>query len=83
MILIKNILPQFILEKQRKDRVYFNVDELKHAKGKSKEARIRGLIARYKAGTIFHRRSDTALQVELLQFPKGRGEKLRHFIHRL
>jgi hypothetical protein len=67
-------LPKFILEKQRKDRVYFNVDELKHAKGKSKEARIRGLIARYKAGTIFHRRSDTALQVELLQFPKGRHD---------
>lgn len=67
-------LPKFIMEKQRKDRVFFNVDELKHTKGKSKEARIRGLIARYKAGVIFHRRSDKDLETELLQFPKGRHD---------
>lgn len=67
-------LPQFILEEQRKTQTYFNVEELKHSSRATKDSRISGLIPRYKSGVIFHRREDVDLEMELLQYPKGRHE---------
>ena len=47
-----------------------NVVELKH-RGRKKEARIRALIPRYEAGTIFHIGSRCeALEEQLIRFPK-------------
>lgn len=67
-------LPQFIVEEQRRRQQFFSVDELKQAKSTSKEARIRGLIPLYRAGMIFHRRSDDELERELLEFPYGKHD---------
>jgi predicted phage terminase large subunit-like protein len=67
-------LQYFIVEEMRKRSFYFDVNELTRKNVASKEERIRGLIALYKAGMIFHRRSDTELERELLQFPKGKHD---------
>lgn len=53
---------------------FFDVNELSRKNTSSKEARIRGLIPLYKAGMIYHRRSDGELERELLQFPKGKHD---------
>jgi predicted phage terminase large subunit-like protein len=62
----------YLTEEMRRRQVFFDVVELK-GKG-SKEERIRGLIPLYKSGVIHHRHSDTELERELLQFPKGRHD---------
>jgi predicted phage terminase large subunit-like protein len=67
-------LKYFITEEQKKRQVYFSINELKKNNEQSKEVRIRGLIPLYKAGVIFHRRSDYELEKELLQFPKGKHD---------
>ena len=67
-------LKYFLEEEMRKRQVYFTVNELKRNTETSKELRVRGLIPLYKAGVIFHRRSDVELERELLQFPRGRHD---------
>jgi predicted phage terminase large subunit-like protein len=67
-------LQYFVIEEQRRRQEYFEVNEIKQSKVKSKEARIEGLIPLYKAGVIFHRQSDKELESELLQFPQGRHD---------
>lgn len=68
-------LRYFILEKQRKDQYFFTVEELKVKSTSKKEERIAGLVPLYRAGVIFHRRGeDAALEMELMQFPKGRRD---------
>lgn len=67
-------LKYFIEEEQRKREEYFFVNELKRNTNQNKEMRIRGLIPLYKAGIVFHRKSDTELERELLQFPKGKHD---------
>ena len=61
----------FFLDECRIRNKYPYVVPLKHG-GIMKETRIRGLIPRYEAGTIFHiqGRCD-ALEEQLLKFPKG------------
>lgn len=67
-------LQYFVIEEQRRRQEYFEVNEIKQSKAKSKEARVEGLIPLYKAGMIFHRQSDKELESELLQFPQGRHD---------
>lgn len=67
-------LKYFIIEEQKKRQIYFSVNELKRNTTTNKETRIRGLVPLYKAGVIFHRRSDVELERELLQFPKGKHD---------
>jgi predicted phage terminase large subunit-like protein len=64
----------FTVEEQKRRQIYFNVNELKRNTEKSKVERIRGLIPLYKAGVIYHRKSDVELERELLQFPKGKHD---------
>jgi predicted phage terminase large subunit-like protein len=67
-------LKYFLEEEQRKRQTYFVVNELKKNTETNKGTRIRGLIPLYKAGVIYHRKSDVELETELLQFPKGRKD---------
>jgi predicted phage terminase large subunit-like protein len=67
-------LKYFLEEEQRRRQTYFLVNELKRNTATNKETRIRGLVPLYKAGVIFHRRSDVELERELLQFPKGKHD---------
>jgi phage terminase large subunit-like protein len=61
----------FFLEECKVRNKYPYVVQLKHG-GIMKETRIRGLIPRYEAGTIYHIEGDCeALEDELLRFPKG------------
>lgn len=68
----QSTLVYWITEKQREEQMFFEVNELNSTK--SKEDRIEGLIPLYKAGMIFHRKSDTLLEGELLVFPKGKND---------
>lgn len=63
-------LAYFLEEEQRKRGMYFTVERIRNTA--EKEARIRGLTPFYRAGVMFHRRSDRELEAELLQFPVGR-----------
>jgi len=67
-------LKYFLEEEQRRRQIYFLVNELKRNTTTNKEIRIRGLVPLYKAGVIFHRKSDTELERELLQFPQGKHD---------
>ena len=71
---IRIALQYFLEEEQRKRQIYFNINELKRNTTTAKEMRIRGLIPLYKAGVIFHRKSDVELERELLQFPRGKHD---------
>jgi phage terminase large subunit-like protein len=63
-----------ILEQQRKLQKYFLINEIKAKTTMSKESRIRGLLPLYATGVIFHRRTDTEYEKELLTFPSGRRD---------
>lgn len=68
-------LEYWVVEKQRKDQFFFNVEllERKHVQGK--EDRIEGLVPLYKAGQIFHRPgADRDYEAELLAFPMGKHD---------
>jgi len=67
-------LQYFVLEEQRRRQIYFNVNEITHAKAINKETRIRGLQPLFRAGVIYLRRHMTEMQREFLQFPKGRHD---------
>lgn len=68
-------LQYFVVDEQRKRNHFFQIEEIKPGKTSKKEERIEGLIPLYKAGVIYHRRGqDEALEMELLQFPKGRHD---------
>jgi len=61
----------FLDEEMRKRNVFFPVIELDHGQ-KAKELRIRGLLPRYEAGSIFHVFNECIdLEEELVHFPKG------------
>lgn len=59
----------FTKEEMRRRNHFMNIEEIKV--NKDKELRIRRLIGRYQAGTIFHRFYMTDLEDELLRFPKA------------
>lgn len=59
----------FIEEEQRKRQTYFAIQEIRT--NKNKEEKIKGLQPMFKTGVIFHRRSMTKLEEQLLSFPKG------------
>lgn len=61
-----------IQEKQRLIQRYFTVYELKSST--KKEERIRGLLGLYQTGVIWHRKSDSNYELELLAFPNGRRD---------
>jgi predicted phage terminase large subunit-like protein len=61
-----------IMEEQRARQVYFVLNEIKT--NTNKEVRIRGLIPAYQAGVVWHKRSDTEYERELLTFPRGRRD---------
>jgi predicted phage terminase large subunit-like protein len=66
-------LAYFVVQKQKKDRVFFTIEEINQTG--DKEARIRGTLApMYKAGVIHHRPADSELESELLQFPQGKHD---------
>lgn len=62
----------FTEEEQIKRQLYFTVNEIKPRS--NKEERIRGLLPMYGVGVIYHLRSDTDYEVELLQFPLGKRD---------
>jgi predicted phage terminase large subunit-like protein len=62
----------FLTEEMKRRQTYFDVVELKAEK--RKEDRIRGLIPLYKAGVMFHRKTDTELENEFLSFPLGKHD---------
>jgi len=62
----------FVTEEMRKRQIFFDVVELKAES--RKEDRIRGLIPLYKAGVVFHRKTDTEFESELLMFPLGKHD---------
>lgn len=61
-----------ILEEQKKRERYFTINEIKTSS--NKEVRIRGLLPLYETGVIYHRKSDTEYERELLAFPRGRRD---------
>lgn len=66
-------LSYHITEYSKRTGDYFNIVDLKNTA--KKEERIRGLIPLYKAGVLFHRKGvDNELELELLQFPKGKHD---------
>lgn len=65
-------LKHFIIEEQRKRKIFFNVNELKRNNHAAKETRIRGLIPLYGARVIWHRKDqDAEYERQLLEFPFG------------
>jgi phage terminase large subunit-like protein len=50
---------------------FFQVNEIKHGKLKTKEGRILALIPLYQIGFIYHRKEDAAYERELIEFPLG------------
>lgn len=66
-------LQYFILEEQRRRGQFFLVDEIKNAR-RGKEERIRGLLPYYRAGAIYHRKTNTLLEDQLLEFPFGKHD---------
>jgi len=67
-------LKYFLEEEMRKRKIFFTFNEFTRKSTVAKEQRIRGLIPLYRTGMIYHRRSQTELERELLQFPKGRRD---------
>lgn len=66
-------LSYHLVERMKKTGEYFTIIDLKNTS--KKDDRIRGLIPLYKAGVILHRKSiDNDLEIELLQFPKGKHD---------
>lgn len=64
-------LKPYLDSEQRKRGIFLPIVELKH-NSTAKEIRIRGLIPRYSAGSIFHVAGRTeALEEEQMQFPFG------------
>lgn len=59
----------------RKRNTFFTVEELKDA-GRSKNARIEGLIPRFETNSIFIRRDQTDLIDELIRFPSAPHDDL-------
>lgn len=59
----------FVLEEQKRRRVYFNVEEIKSKK--NKEERIKGLQPLFNTGVIHHRDNMPKLEHQLLAFPLG------------
>jgi len=67
----QDVLKPFLDEEMRKRNIYFEVVELKHQQTR-KELRIRGLLPRYKAGTIYHIKGECEdLENEAIVFPSG------------
>jgi predicted phage terminase large subunit-like protein len=75
-------LKQDIQNKQRDEKFYFQVDEIKKMRGPNgerrevKEARIRSLQPLFEQGLIEIRRDMTDLVDELLSFPRGKHDDL-------
>lgn len=61
-----------VVERQKKDGIYFMVTEVKSQSNKG--TRIQGLYPLYMAGVIYHRKSDTEYERELLSFPRGKHD---------
>ena len=61
-------------ERQRKNRQYFVVHEIK-PKG-AKEDRIKSLLALFNLGVLYFRPHYTTLERQLLQFPRGKNDDL-------
>lgn len=67
-------LKSYLDQEQRKRGMFLPLVELKHS-GTAKEVRIRGLIPRYAAGSVFHVQGEcTALEEEQMQFPNGKWD---------
>jgi len=64
----------FLDEEMRKREKFLPVVELDH-KQVNKHTRIRGLLARYESGSVFHVKEECRdLEEELLRFPKARND---------
>ena len=61
-----------IEERQRRDEVYFVVNQIKSRV--KKEERMRGLLGPYGAGVVWHTKADHDYEIELLQFPRGKHD---------
>jgi phage terminase large subunit-like protein len=66
-----DVIKPFLDEEMRKRNVYLNIVGISHG-GKNKEERIRWLIPRYEAKSIYHITGETKdLENELLRFPNS------------
>lgn len=63
-----------IKDEMRKRNVFFKVQEISTRTDKT--IKIRGLVPMYRAGVMYHKRSMTELEEELLRFPKGRTDDI-------
>ena len=70
----QSTLKWHVEERQRKDKRYFIVNEIK-PRG-AKEDRVRSLLALYNIGVLHHRRSHVELESQLLKFPRGKKDDL-------
>lgn len=72
-VYLKAIKPFFDLECKKRG-VFPRITPLKHG-GRNKEVRIRGLIPRYSAGSIYHVDGECSeLEEEMFVFPKGAND---------
>ncbi len=63
-------LKYFIEEEQRRTGHFFLIDETKR-QNRNKTEKIRGLLPLYRTGVIFHRKTHTKLEEQLMTFPFG------------
>ncbi len=71
-------LKAWLEETMRRRGVHFPITELKRNTNESKEFRIKGLEPFYREGKVFHANwmQGKDLEIELLQFPKGKHDDL-------
>jgi predicted phage terminase large subunit-like protein len=71
-------LKSWLEEKQRQRGIYFPITELKRNTNESKEFRIKAMEPFYREGKWYHASwmKDKDLELELLQFPKGKHDDL-------
>lgn len=67
-------LKSWLEEKMREREVYFPITELKRNTNESKEFRIKALEPFYRDGLVHHAPWMKSLELELLQFPRGKHD---------
>jgi len=73
-IAYQKALKSWLEEKMRDRGIYFPITELRRNTNESKEFRIKALEPFYREGLVFHAPWMKSLEMELLQFPKGKHD---------
>lgn len=71
----KSTLEPYLKEEMRRRNNFFSVVELK-SNGRAKNPRIEGLLPRYESGSIYFLKTDTAIQDEMIRFPRSPHDDL-------